>query len=333
MYERYSIMQNILDSDTKFNKIYTFIGNTITVVSGIVSIASWVVKKLFVYFKWTPQPLFHYLQYIVNVSKILFIVCLLFLLFRMIEIAILAKSQSLYLQMKLAKLIHINLIHEIRNNIVELKFTSEKAKKFIKDNNYEAISECYNSELRRLKDTLNNYVDSLANYLSSYRNSTISVCIKVLNSGNDLYSNQLFTLSRSSNTKESRTNSKNTTIQENTDFANLYKGETVFFGCSNLLKLKSSGQYINDSPNWKQNKYISTLVTPIRYYNKNQKSTVNNTIKADIIGFLCIDSMDEIKEWENEDSFELQIMAIYSDILYVYIKEFYACFPNIVKFV
>lgn len=99
------------------------------------------------------------------------------------------------------------------------------------------------------------------------------------------------------------------------------------FGSSNLHKIKESGQYINDSVNWKNDKYTSTLVTPIRYYNNNSNNNDTN-IKSDIIGFLCIDSEDEIKEWENEDSFELQLLATFSDILYVYIKEFYRCFEN-----
>lgn len=115
---------------------------------------------------------------------------------------------------------------------------------------------------------------------------------------------------------------------KNTDFTNLCKGQIVFFGSSDLHKITDSGQYINDSRNWEENKYTSTLVTPIRYYNNDIYNSRTRNIKPDIIGFLCIDSKDEIKEWEYSDSFELQLLAAFSDVLYVYIKEFYKCFEN-----
>lgn len=177
-------------------------------------------------------------------------------------------------------------------------------------------------------------VDALATYLSKYRNSTISVCVKIFKkrdrNRNDFLSEEIVSLARSSNTEAERVNDEKTIIGQNTDFANLCKGQIIFFASSNLYKNKESGQYINDSKNWKEKKYKSTLVTPIQYHNNNDSNNEHNrNIKSDVIGFLCIDSQEEIKEWENSDSFELQFMAMFSDILYVYIKEFYKCFENV----
>lgn len=175
------------------------------------------------------------------------------------------------------------------------------------------------------------YIDSLSEYLSDYRGTTVSICIKVFKkrdrNRSEFQTEEIITLSRSSNTEHERCNSNNTYVGQNTDFTNLCNGQIIFFASSNLHKIEESGQYINDSPNWESSKYTSTLVTPIRY-NNNSKNKGNNYIKPDIIGFLCIDSMDEIQEWENSDSFELQIMAAFSDILYIYLKEFYNCFEN-----
>lgn len=327
-------MNNIYEPDTKFNKIFMFIGNTITVVTGCIGFISWIISKITKNIPGIPSLLlliFNYLFHFCIVAFILGVTCI---LIRVIIVGIKSKSEAFYMQRKTTEFLHRHLIHRIRNNIVELEPISLKLQKFAKENNEDAISECYKSEFVKLSKNLKEYIDSLSHYLTKYRGETISACIKVFKNRDrnrsEFQSEEIITLARSSNTENERNNSNNsnkTYVGQNTDFTNLCKGQIVFFGSSNLYKINESGQYINDSENWKTNKYKSTLVTPIRY-NNNSNNGSNNDIKPDIIGFLCIDCKDEILEWENSDSFELQILAAFSDILYVYIKEFYNCFET-----
>lgn len=322
------------DPNTKFNKTYMFIGNGITIITGFVAILSWIIKGISKITNKIPDKIVYILSCVFNFCIVIFIIGLIYLFIRIIYVAIRTKSEAFYMQRKLSEFVHIKLIHSIRNNIVELEPVLEKLEKYKKSNNTDAMDECYKSEVKILQDNLKAYVDALATYLSKYRNSTISVCVKIFKkrdrNRNDFLSEEIVSLARSSNTEAERVNDEKTIIGQNTDFANLCKGQIIFFASSNLYKNKESGQYINDSKNWKEKKYKSTLVTPIQYHNNNDSNNEHNrNIKSDVIGFLCIDSQEEIKEWENSDSFELQFMAMFSDILYVYIKEFYKCFENV----
>jgi hypothetical protein len=324
-------MNNIYEPDTKFNKIFMFIGNTITITTGCIGVISWIITQITKNIPQVPTWLSITFKYLFHFCVVAFIFGIIFILIRIIYVGIKSKSESLYIQRKTTEFLHRHLIHKIRNNIVELEPLSLKLQKFSKENNSDAISECYNKELEILSKNLKGYVNSLAQYLTDYRGSIISICIKVFKKRDrnreEFQSEEIITLARSSNTEKERNNNKISYVGQNTDFTNLCKGQIVFFGSSNLHKINESGHYINDSENWENDKYTSTLVTPIRY-NNSSSNNGNNCIKSDIIGFLCIDSKDEIQEWENSDSFELQILAAFSDIIYVYIKEFYNCFEN-----
>lgn len=324
-------MSKIYDPNTKFNKIYMFIGNTVTIITAILSIILWLVKKVTQNLNSLPPIFSQVLSYILHFCIITFIIAIILLLSRLIYAAIKSKAEAFYIQRKLTEFFHRELIHQIRNNIVELESLSNKVNKFSSQENIEAISECYNNELEVLKQNVKSYIDSMSDYLGKYRNSTISVCIKIFKKRNrnrvEFQAEEIITLARSSNTEKDRSTNEKTFVGQNTDFTNLCDGKIIFFASSNLHKIKESGLYINDSVNWEQ-KYTSTLVTPIRYHNNESQHIQNKNIKSDIIGFLCIDSQEEIKEWESPDSFELQFMAMFSDILYVYIKEFYRCFEN-----
>lgn len=325
-------MSNIYEPDTKFNKIFMFIGNTITIVTGVLSCFSWFIREIIKRITDLPPIVVTIMTFILHFLIVSFIIGIICLLIRVIYTALKYKAEALYIQRKLTEFLHHQLIHKVRNNIVELEPLYDKLKKFSKDNNIDAISECYKSGLKTLKNNLKDYIDELAEYLTRYRGTTISICIKIFKkrdrNRNEFQAEEIVSIVRSSNTEAIRNNDSKTFVGQNTDFTNLCKGQMVFFGSSNLHKIKESGQYINDSKNWEDNKYTSTLVTPIRYHNNNSTHDSYKNIKPDIIGFLCIDSEDEIKEWEYSDSFELQILAAFSDVLYVYIKEFYKCFEN-----
>lgn len=323
-------MVSILDPNKKSNQIFMFVGNLITILSAVFGVVSWILKCVFGKINGLPEWVLKYTIIFFRFCIILFIIAFILVIIRLIIVAIKANAQSYYIQRKLMTFIHSKLIHNIRNHIIELEPVSLKIEQFSKNNNTDAIRECYHNELRKLQTKLQVYVDALADYLSDYRQETISVCIKVFKSRNrkrsEFLSEEIISLVRSSNTKEERESVTPTIIGQNTDFINLCRGQIIFFGSGNLLKLSESGQYINDSDNWDNGKtYLSTLVTPIRYYNNDER----NNIKTDVIGFLCIDCKEEIYEWEKADSFELQILGAFSDILYVYIKEFYSCFEDV----
>lgn len=320
-------MNNIYEPNTKFNKIFMFIGNTITIVTGFIGFISWIITQITPNVPNVPSWLSLIFKFLFHFCIVAFILGILCILIRIVYVGIKSKADSHYIKRKTTEFLHRQLIHKIRNNIVELEPLSIKLRKFAKENNSDAISECYDNELKTLSKNLKEYVDTLSEYLTEYRGVIISICIKVFKkrdrNRSEFQTEEIVTLARSSNTEQERNNDKKTYVGQNTDFTNLCKGQMIFFGSSNLNKIKESGHYINDSENWEHNKYVSTLVTPIRYNNKE-----SNCIKFDIIGFLCIDSIEEISEWEKSDSFELQILAAFSDILYVYIKEFYNCFEN-----
>ncbi len=324
-------MNSIYEPNTKFNKVFMFIGNFITIITGIITFISWFISVITKNIKGFPIWLTCILKYTLISCSTLFLIGIICMLIKIIYVGVKSKSESFYVQRKTTEFLHRELIHKIRDNIVELEPLSLKLQKFAKENNEDAISECYKNEFTKLRNNLKGYIDSLSKYLTEYRGEPISICIKVFKKRDrnrlEFQTEEIVTLTRSSNTEWERNNSQKTYVGQNTDFTNLCKGQMIFFGSSNLHKINESGQYINDSENWNKNKYTSTLVTPIRYNNSNSDNG-NNNIKPDIIGFLCIDSVEEIPEWENSDSFELQILAAFSDILYVYIKEFYNCFEN-----
>lgn len=80
--------------------------------------------------------------------------------------------------------------------------------------------------------------------------------------------------------------------------------------------MKSSTDYKNEKSDWPE-KYNSTIVVPIRYLNTNDGNLIH-----DILGFLCVDSKNSIKRWNDNNSFELQYLAIFADSIYTYIKLF-----------
>ena len=132
------------DPDTKFNKIYMFIGNGITIVSGIFAFISWIVRGVSKTTDIIPDTVIRFLSYAFNFCIIVFIIALIYLFIRIIYVAIRIKSEALYMQRKISEFLHINLIHSIRNNIVELEPVLEKLEKYKKTNNIDAMDECYN---------------------------------------------------------------------------------------------------------------------------------------------------------------------------------------------
>lgn len=158
-------MFNIYEPDTKFNKIFMFIGNTITVVTGLFAIISWIVKEIIKDISDLPPILNNILTAVLHFCVVVFIIAFISLFIRIIYIAFRNKSESFYMQRKLAEFLHQQLIHNVRNNIVELEPLYERLEKYSKDKNNDAISQCYELEVKELKDNLKGYIDELAEYL------------------------------------------------------------------------------------------------------------------------------------------------------------------------
>ena len=259
-----------------------------------------------------------------NIALGIVVLFLLWSLVRLIYKAVRVDIRNRKQNTNLVKMIHKDLIHSIRSHIVEMDDLSVRVKE------HPDINGLFNDELDKLKANIQPYVDALERYLSDYRNQKVSVCIKTFldtsQFKNDYMNEELITIARSKATKRSRTSNHRAVVGKNTDFINLCYGQSTFFGKAGLKELSDAGLYQNDSPDWWK-KYNSTLVAPIRYYDKDGING-NMNINFDIIGFLCIDCKADIKEWESGNSFELQLLAILADSLYTYIRKFYNCFEE-----
>lgn len=163
-------------------------------------------------------------------------------------------------------------------------------------------------ELRGIYEPrLTNILDCYCNIMNGYTRCKMSACIKIFKydkSGIDEQNACLMTFSRSTSTnterREYERNSK-ILVSENTDFesiANPNNNEVVFFQ-ENLTEyaktLEGVGQeYKNTNKQWRKY-YNATIVAPIRikrdlvYHDKHDK----NKETYELLGFLCIDSLDE----------------------------------------
>lgn len=217
--------------------------------------------------------------------------------------------------------LHNELVHKIRNATCELYIVKEKLESY--HDNPDAINELQMHTFDNIINNLQNFTDVIAEYLSKLNNDTISVCIKVIDSGQENVANldrTAKTLVRSKNTDRDRKRlNESIVIGKNTGFKHLCDGTNIWYHGVNLKKLYEDGKYEADVNihDW-QSKYNSTIVVPIRYFNTNKNGNPIN----DILGFLCIDSKKEVKYWDNVQSLELQYLAIYADSIYNYIKLF-----------
>lgn len=224
--------------------------------------------------------------------------------------------------------LHNDFIHKIRDGIYELHMVNKKLIIIKESNNEEAMQEMRLHAFDNLIRNLQDFVNSISDFLSHYNDDTISVCIKIINSGQENVDNldkKAKTLVRSKNTiRERNRPNENITIGKNSDFTHLCDGTNIWYHGIDLITKYNNHEYMNEAPkeDW-QSKYNSTIVVPIRYYNTNYGELIH-----DIIGFLCIDSKNIVADWDDNNSFELQYLAIYADSIYTYIKLFHRIFDE-----
>lgn len=224
--------------------------------------------------------------------------------------------------------LHNDFTHKLRDGIYDLYLKNNRIIELKSNNNTDAIQEVQGRAYDNLIINLQNFVDLIADCLSSYNKDIISVCIKIINSGQDGVDNldkKAKTLVRSKNTKRERIRTnENVILSQNTDFKHLCDGTNIWYHGVDLKRKYEKHEYENEAHqnDW-QKKYNSTIVVPIRYYNTNDSVPIN-----DILGFICIDSKNIIKNWDRSDSFELQYLAIFADSIYTYIKLFRRLFDE-----
>lgn len=224
--------------------------------------------------------------------------------------------------------LHNEFSHKLRDGIYNLYLKNERVIELKMSSNNDAIKEVQERAFDNLILDLQSFVDLIADYLSSYNMDVISVCIKIINPGQDNVEDKdkmAKTLVRSKNTKrERKRRNENIILGNNSDFKHLCDGTNIWYHGVDLKTMYDNGQYKNEAEakDW-QDKYNSTIVVPIRYYEVNDRVSIN-----DILGFLCIDSKNIIKNWDDINSFELQYLAIFADSIYTYIKLFKRLFEE-----
>lgn len=224
--------------------------------------------------------------------------------------------------------LHEELAHKLRDGICDLYLKNERLIELKSFDNEEAINEVKGRAFDNLVYNMQNFVDLIADHLSEYNNDTISVCIKIINPGQESIDNsekKAKTLVRSKNTVKSRKRENEIiTLGKNTDFKHLCDGTNIWYNGVNLEAKHSQGEYENEVPikDWKE-KYNSTIVVPIRYRNTDIKVPIN-----DILGFICIDSKKIVDSWNKIEPYEFHYLAMFSDLIYTYIKLFRRLFEE-----
>lgn len=243
--------------------------------------------------------------------------------------------------------LHKDYIHDMRNHIHVLEKTEKEILNMDILNKSREYEQLYNAEFRILENVAQKCVDQISDIINEYMGMPIDsengicTCIKmvsVFESEKDISQRSLITLARSKNTSNRRKQSitKNI-IGQNTDFLDLSKGyRNVFYGIDLKNKFKK-GEYNNSTPNFS---YDSTIVVPIRVadsvsevsvlpsYKKKRKVEIKIKRDVDIVGYLCVDTVKKLHEWEKYDEVVkvVKILSIYADSLYVYLRAFQQTF-------
>lgn len=233
---------------------------------------------------------------------------------------------------KISGLTH-NLLHRVRNSIYYME-DAYNNKQFETARDFEQY---VTLEILQL-------VDSLAIELSKIIGSDIRACIKCLKytalNEEDINKMNLVTFARSGlkNIDEiMQEHLQPISIEENTDFSDIVQysensRQRQYFYEKNLKdfdeKLKKEGkQYKNSNIAW-VNDYITTIVCPIRLRRRTSNSE-EAMLKYDLIGFLCVDSLNEEAFCNEYSDFCFDLLKGMADILYVYLDRFIEYYSDI----
>lgn len=224
---------------------------------------------------------------------------------------------------KISNITH-DMLHKVRNSIYHM------------EDLYDHIDNVKDFEQYVTQEVLQ-MIDFLAIELSNITGSNIRASIKCIDYTNvheeDINKMNVVTFARSGQkdiVEIIQEHRKPISIEKNTDFLEIVKNsqnerQRQYFYEKNLKeydkKLQAEGKrYENTNQLW-ENDYITTIVCPIRL--KRQSETIEDTkVYYDLIGFLCVDSLDE-NAFDNEYSdFCFDLLKGLSDILFVYLDKF-----------
>ena len=293
-------MRNIL------NKIPLWIINLITILSGILTVVSFVfgffsIKKFNIY------------------VRCIFLILTLFLILLFFQ---LKKYQKLdIMRLKAVSFNYHKLLHSSR----DLYFNVLKQHKN-NNQNIQDLGMYYKNQLSKI-------LNYLCDIMETYCGQEIFSCIKMIvpSNINDIDKIELMTLCRSDNSDTMRGNYENKLIKliDNTDFIDIIdtnSGSNLnYFYKTNLIQydkdLRKEGKiYKNSNPNW-QNDYIGTIVVPIQIEHKFLYDTLQEN-SYNVIGFLCIDSKSESAFLKRQERYNVDIVKSFADIIYVLLSQY-----------
>lgn len=219
-----------------------------------------------------------------------------------------------------------NLLHRIRNSIYYMEDKYDK-QQYTTERDFEQY---ITLEILQL-------VDLLANELTKILKKDVRVCIKCLKYTNlnedEIDKMNLVTFARSGlkNIDEiMQEHLQPISIEENTDFLEIVQSaensrQRQYFYEKNLKqyaeKLRKEGKvYKNSNSSW-ENDYITTIVCPIRLKRATEQDN-NLKLECDLIGFLCVDSLDEEAFCNQYSDFCFDLLKGVADIMYVYLDKF-----------
>ncbi len=251
--------------------------------------------------------------------------------------------------------LHEEFIHEMRNHIHQLENITVPSYDVDDEKAISSFNREYNVEYKELQKITKQCVDQVSHVINNLMGidyddkGSICACIKMVSIDDEklpIEKKSLWTIARSENTDAKRKKSSNSmsVIGANEDFLNLSNGYQRFYSNTDLTKKYNAGKYRNSTPNFM---YESTIVVPIRY-NEMKSETINLPSDedekkrivqlkleshSDIAGYLCIDSTEVFKEWDDTDEVMkiVNILAVYADLLYIYLTTFKKTFKVIDK--
>lgn len=229
---------------------------------------------------------------------------------------------------KILEKAHTSFIHNLRNDIMEF---DEIVNQIIEeggggDYSQERVEKIKNKADNMLKKKTQKYIDFISDYLSNeyMTDDQVTAVAKVICPDDR---DMVKTIARSKNTKDKR--ERKNEIAPIIDFSDLYNIKLYHLPCikcPNLVKEYNNHLFHNDEDKsvW-MDKYKSSITTAVRYYSEEE-----DNIYCDLLGFLYIDTPKVQKEeWGEEGTIEYELLATFSDGLYLLFNSYYCVYEYI----
>ena len=296
----------------RLNNIPIWIINSITVISGVITIIAPIIASLtFIVNRSMPNT-------IVIATVVVLIMFIIILFIRLKKYRSLAENR-----MKITSDNYHKLLCEARDTYFDIMHEHKKNTLTI-----DGLTALYKEKLIKM-------LDHLCKILGSFTNRDISACIKLIcydneNEDIDINNAKLVTFCRSSGSNTDRNSYEKKMpilLKDNTDFNDIISTDTDkdYFYQKNLkdyakqLK-KLNRSYRNTNELW-ESYYTGTIVVPIRiefrrlYHIKREDA-------YHIIGFLCVDSLNEDAFTEKQEKYNVDIVRSFADLIYILLGQY-----------